>query len=72
MEPMDRLLYNALISVVFAVLGFVLLFLGYRLFDALTPGHLGQRIIDDGNMAAALLAGAFVVALAIVVHAAIT
>lgn len=72
MEPIDRVINNALISVVFAVLGFILLFLGYRLFDGLTPGSMSKRIIEDGNLAAALLAGAFVVALAIVLHAAIT
>jgi uncharacterized membrane protein YjfL (UPF0719 family) len=72
MEPLDKVINNALVSVVFAVLGFVLLFLGYRLFDVLTPGDLSKRIMEDGNLAAAVLAGAFVVALAIVVHAAIT
>jgi uncharacterized membrane protein YjfL (UPF0719 family) len=68
----DRVLHNALVSVLFAVLGFLLLFAGYRVFDALTPGDMSKRIIEDGNLAAAVLAGAFVIALAIVVHAAIT
>ena len=33
-----------ILSFVFAVLGFVLLFIGYRLFDMLTPTDLNKRI----------------------------
>jgi uncharacterized membrane protein YjfL (UPF0719 family) len=62
---------NLVLSVVFAILGFVLLFVGYRVFDALTPTDLNKRIFDDGNVAAAVLAGAFVLGLAIIVAMAI-
>jgi len=63
---------NVVLSVVFAVLGFVLLFIGYRVFDALTPTDLNKRIFEDGNVAAAILAGAFVLGLAIIVAMAIS
>ncbi|MCC6173729.1 MAG: DUF350 domain-containing protein [Chloroflexi bacterium] len=59
------------LSLIFALLGFILLFVGYRVFDALTPTDLNKRIFHDGNVAAAVLAGAFVVGLAIVVGMAI-
>lgn len=62
---------NLVLSVVFAILGFILLFIGYRVFDALTPTDLNKRIFDDGNVAAAILAGAFVLGLAIIVAMAI-
>ena len=63
---------NALISVLFAVLGFVLLFVGFRVFDILTPTDLTKKIFEEGNVAAAIMAGAFVIAMAIVVAAAIS
>ena len=62
---------NIVLSLVFALLGFVLLFIGYRVFDALTPTDLNKQIFENGNVAAAILAGAFVVGLAIIVGMAI-
>jgi uncharacterized membrane protein YjfL (UPF0719 family) len=62
---------NLSLSLIFAVLGFILLFLGYRIFDMLTPADLNKRIFEDGNTAAAVLAGAFVLGLALIVAMAI-
>ena len=62
---------NLVLSLVFALFGFILLFVGYRVFDALTPTDLNKRIFEDGNVAAAILAGAFVLGLAIIVAMAI-
>jgi len=69
---MDQALRGAFLSVVFAILGFGLLFVGYKVFDALTPKDLGKVIFEDGNVAAAILAGAFVIALGIIVAQAIS
>jgi uncharacterized membrane protein YjfL (UPF0719 family) len=69
---MDQIVRNVVLSIVFAVLGFGLLFIGYRVFDMLTPASMSQQIFEDRNMAAAILAGAFVIALAIIVSAAIS
>ena len=62
---------NIVLSVVFALLGFVLLFIGYRVFDMMTPTDLNKRIFEDGNVAAAILAGAFVLGLAVIIAMAI-
>jgi uncharacterized membrane protein YjfL (UPF0719 family) len=69
---MEQAVHNGLLSIGFAILGFVLLYAGYRAFDALTPGNLNKQIFEERNMAAAVLAAAFVVGVALVVHAAIT
>lgn len=68
---MEDAIRNALVSILFAVIGFLLLFIGYRVFDMATPTNLGQKIFEEGNVAAAVLAGGFVLGLAIVVAAAI-
>ncbi len=69
--PLDQVVSGIILSVIFSILGFVLLFIGYRIFDLLTPMNLSKRIFEDGNLAAGVMAGAFVIALAIVVAAAI-
>ncbi len=69
---MERTIHNVLLSVLFSLVGFVLLYVGYKVFDALTPADIAKRVFDDGNMAAAILMGAFIIGLAIVVAAAIS
>ena len=59
------------ISVVYALLGMVLLYLGYRLFDWLTPTNLQEDIFKNGNVAVAIVVGAFILGLAFVIGAAI-
>jgi uncharacterized membrane protein YjfL (UPF0719 family) len=71
MDTVQQLFTNLFLSLVFALLGFILLFVGYRVFDALTPTDLNKRIFEDGNVAAAVLAGAFVLGLAVIVAMAI-
>lgn len=68
---LEQMLFNLLLAAVFSVLGFVLLFIGYRIFDTLTPTDLGRRIFEEGNIAAAIMAGAFVIGLALIVSASI-
>jgi uncharacterized membrane protein YjfL (UPF0719 family) len=69
---LDRTVSSVLLSALFALLGFVLLFVGYRVFDMLTPTEMSRKIFDEGNVAVAVLAGAFVIGLAIVVASAIS
>ncbi|HLZ07455.1 MAG TPA: DUF350 domain-containing protein [Chloroflexota bacterium] len=69
---MDKTVSDVLLSALFAVLGFVLLFIGYRVFDWLTPTNLADDIFRKNNLAAAIFAGAFVIALAIIVSHAIS
>ena len=59
------------LSVVYAALGIVLLYVGYRLFDWLTPTNLQEDIFKNANVAVAILVGAFILGLAIVIGAAI-
>ncbi len=68
---LEQLGLNILLATIFSVMGFVLLFVGYRMFDAVTPGNLSRRIFDEGNVAAAIMAGAFVIAVSIVIAASI-
>ena len=68
---METILPNLGLSALFAVLGFILLFVSYRVIDWLTPGDMSKRIFDEGNVAVAILAGAFVIGLAHIIASAI-
>lgn len=60
-----------LLTLAYAAAGSLLLWLGYRLFDRLTPGDMHAKIFEEGNVAVAVLAGAFVLGLSIVIAASI-
>ena len=44
---------------------------GYKLFDKCTPGDLHQEIVQNKNMAAAIVAGSVILGVCIIVAAAI-
>ncbi len=60
-----------ILSIIYAVLGMVLLYVGYRVFDWVTPTDMQKKIFDDNNTAVAITVGAFIIGLAIVIHGAI-
>ena len=60
-----------LVSIVYAATGMGLLYLGYRVFDWLTPTDMQKKIFEDGNNAVAITVGAFIIGLAIIIAAAI-
>jgi uncharacterized membrane protein YjfL (UPF0719 family) len=63
----DLLFHSAL----FGLTGIVLAILGFKLFDLLTPGSLQKEIFENKNMAAAVLAAAFILGICIIVAAAV-
>jgi uncharacterized membrane protein YjfL (UPF0719 family) len=71
MDAVQQTITNLILSLVFALLGFVLLFIGYRLFDRLIPSDITKCIFEENNVAAAILAGSFVLGLALIVAMAI-
>jgi len=65
-------LSEALLSAVgFGAVGIVMAIIGFKLFDWITPGNLGEEITSKNNMAAAILAGAVVLGVSIIMAAAI-
>ncbi len=60
-----------IISIVYAAIGMGLLYAGYRVFDWLTPTNMQEKIFKEGNVAVGIIAGAFIIGLAIVIGAAI-
>lgn len=59
-------------SIVYSFLGIGILFVVFFLFEVLTPKHnLRKEILENKNMALAILAGFFMVAVAIIIASAI-
>jgi uncharacterized membrane protein YjfL (UPF0719 family) len=54
----------------FAAVGTLMAILGYKLFDKCTPGDLNKEIIENKNVAAALIGGAVILGVCIIIAAA--
>lgn len=52
-----------------AVFGVLLAIAGYKLFDICTPGKLHEEIVKNRNVAAAIVGGAVIIGVSIIVAA---
>ncbi|MFA6546068.1 MAG: DUF350 domain-containing protein [Limisphaerales bacterium] len=57
--------------VVFALVGIITAIAGYRLFDKFTPGNLHKEILENKNVAAAVIAAAVILGVCLIVAASI-
>ncbi|HLH22738.1 MAG TPA: DUF350 domain-containing protein [Chloroflexota bacterium] len=71
MVDWGRELFLFLSSIVYAILGGILLLVAYKVFDWATPHDLGREIFEKNNVAASILAGGFLIALAVIIASAI-
>ena len=67
---MMQFFQNAGLSIIWAALGVILLFVATLAFDALHPMRLRQ-MIEEGNVAAGIILGAVVIGTAMIITAAI-
>ncbi len=67
---MMQFFQNAGLSIVWAALGVVLLFIATLAFDMLHPMRLRQ-MIEEGNVAAGIILGVVVIGTALIISAAI-
>ncbi len=61
-------LLNALI---YATLGIAIFVMAFALIDKLTPYHLWKEIVEDKNVALAILVGAMSIGMCIIIAAAV-
>jgi uncharacterized membrane protein YjfL (UPF0719 family) len=54
---------------IFAAVGIVAAIGGYKIFDKCTPGHLNKEILEHRNVAAAIIAGAVILGVCIIIAA---
>ena len=58
-------------SVIYSVLGIIILALSFYVFNRFTQGTLRKEILEDQNTALAILGAAFMLAVALIISAAI-
>jgi len=58
-------------SIVYSLLGIVILLVCFVIIEKLTPENLWKQIIEKQNMALAIVAAAFMIAIAIIISSAI-
>jgi Domain of Unknown Function (DUF350) len=58
-------------SAVFGLVGIVLALVGFKLFDWLTPGDMQKEIIENKNLAAAIITAAMILGICHILAAAI-
>jgi putative membrane protein len=71
MSPAAPLARQLLDFIVFGLSGMVLLIVGYYLWELITPYNLRREIHENKNMAVAVVAGALVIGMGIVIAGAL-
>src|ERR1700675_1420295 len=62
---------NVIVALVFAFIGILIFFIAFCVVDKLTPYHLWKEIVQEHNMALAILVGAMSLGICIIIAAAI-
>jgi putative membrane protein len=62
---------NILTSIVYGLLGLILLLIGYYIYEIITPWSVKEELISHRNPAVAMVVAAFILGMAIVIAAAI-
>jgi hypothetical protein len=58
-------------TILYAVIGVVVLWIAFILIDKLTPYHLWHQLVEEKNVALAIVVGALFIALGMIIAAAI-
>ena len=68
---MDLILHNVANALVFALVGIVIFVLAFLFLDKATPYHLWKEIVQEHNIALAILVGAMSIGICIIIAAAV-
>ncbi len=58
-------------SVLFSFLGIIILLIGYFIIEKLTPEKTWKEIVENKNIALAIIFGAFIIGISMIISAAI-
>jgi putative membrane protein len=58
-------------AIVYAVLGIIIFVAAFFIIDKMTPYHLWKEIVEDKNLALAVLVGAMSIGMCIIIAAAV-
>ncbi len=58
-------------AIVYAILGILIFVIAFAIIDKMTPYHLWKEIVEDKNIALAVLVGAMSIGMCIIIAAAV-
>ncbi|GAB4046482.1 DUF350 domain-containing protein [Spirosoma litoris] len=58
-------------SIVYSLIGIIILVISFVVIEKITPENLWKKILDEQNVALAILAAAFMIAVSIIISSAI-
>ncbi|HAS41344.1 MAG TPA: DUF350 domain-containing protein [Microscillaceae bacterium] len=56
-------------TLIFVAIGMAIAFAAFKLIDLITPGALSKQIAEDGNVALAIVTGALILGVCIIIAA---
>jgi putative membrane protein len=68
---MDQIVHNLINALVFAFAGIFIFVIAFFIMDKLTPYHLWKEIVQEHNMALAILVGAMSIGICVIIAAAV-
>lgn len=70
MEPLIQLKY-VVASVVYSLIGVIILVISFWIIEKVTPDNLWKELLEKQNVALAIMAAAFMLAIAIIIASAV-
>lgn len=70
-EQLTRLEYGIVETLIYTLLGVVLLAFAFKMKDLLLPGKLSEQLVKDRNMAVAVVTAAYLLGVCVIIAAAI-
>ncbi len=70
-EVLNRLEFGIIETLIYTILGVVLLSFAFKMKDLLLPGKLSDQLVKDRNMAIAVVTAAYMLGVCIIIAAAI-
>ncbi len=66
------LIKGLIAMVVFSIVGAIVMFIGFRVIDRITPGDLSTELIQNKNTALAIVVASMILGISIIIAAAIS
>lgn len=65
----DKLLIGIVDSLVYSIMGIIVLVIAFKAKDLLLPGNLAKQLVEEKNVALAIVTGAFLLGVSIIIAA---
>ena len=63
--------YNILVSIIYGLVGILLLLIGYYIYELITPFSVKKELLEDQNIALGVVVAAFILGMAVIIASAI-